>query len=77
MFKLTSEQLEKLEAWLPEVYARAAAKSSDPLQPDQPYYGAAGGGLTYSFTPTGLGVCLSVKEALTGEEINLTDYKSW
>ena len=41
------------------------------------YYGAIGGGLTYSFTPTSLGVILIVTEALTGEELNVNAALGW
>ncbi len=41
------------------------------------HYGAIGGGYTYSFIPTGLGVIFKVKNNLTGAEIDLTDYDSW
>ena len=40
------------------------------------YSGAIGGRLTYSFTPTGLGLVTKVKCAC-GEFIDLTGYESW
>jgi len=42
-----------------------------------PYTGAIAGGLTYSFSPTGLGTVIKVKYALTNEEIDLTNYNEW
>lgn len=42
-----------------------------------PYYGAIGGGLTFKFTPTGLGMGCSVTEAITGRTLNLSDYEGW
>lgn len=42
-----------------------------------PYGGAAGGSLTYSFTPTSLGVSVKVHNAHTGESIDLSDYWNW
>lgn len=38
--------------------------------------GAAGGALTYEFTPTGIGMAYCVTCGC-GEEINLTDYRIW
>jgi hypothetical protein len=38
--------------------------------------GAIGGRLTYSFTPTGLGLITSV-ECACGEKLNLTDFDMW
>ncbi len=40
------------------------------------YTGAIGGGLSYIFTPTGLGTTIVVKCAC-GEKINLTNYDEW
>jgi len=33
--------------------------------------------LTYSFTPTNLGVVFKVHDSVTGKELDLTDYDSW
>lgn len=38
--------------------------------------GSIGGAITYSFTPTGLGVVVKVKCAC-GEEKDLTNYEEW
>lgn len=43
----------------------------------EPYYGAIGGGFTFSFIGTSIGTAVSVKETITGEEINITDYSLW
>ena len=42
-----------------------------------PYYGASGGELTYSFTPTSLGMIVSVRHGVTKQEFDFTDYDSW
>lgn len=76
-FKLTEIQMEKLNNWLVRVNATAASISPDPVIPNLPYYGAIGGGLIFSFLPTGLGTIVLVKETITGEEIDLTDYDAW
>ena len=39
-------------------------------------FGAIGGGVTYHFSPTGLGVIQSVSCAC-GKELNLTDFDCW
>ncbi len=80
MFALTEEQMNKLNAWLEEIKPEILEKQkkfSKSAPKDRPYYGAAGGGLTYSFTPTGLGVVVEVTEYHTKKTINLTDYDSW
>lgn len=77
-FILTSDNQLKINEWLEKIHDQIMeASMPDPLGGDQPFYGAMGGGLTYSFTPTGLGVVLIVTESSTGEELNLTDFDSW
>ena len=83
MFELSEEQQKKLDAWLKEIHPHVMAMSihyapeEHKMMGGQPYYGAIGGGLTYSFTPTSLGVVVEVTEAFTKKTINLTDYDSW
>jgi len=48
-----------------------------PLPRPLPYYGPIGGGISITFTPTGLDVICRVTEAITGETIDLTDYDSF
>ncbi len=38
--------------------------------------GAAGGALTYCFTPTGIGLAVEIRCAC-GESKNVTDYEDW
>lgn len=38
-----------------------------------PYYGAIGGSLTWSFTPTSIGIMVTVKHGMTGDELFLSD----
>jgi hypothetical protein len=42
-----------------------------------PYGGAIGGAHTFSFTHTSLGTICKVKDAITDQELDLTDYGSW
>ena len=65
MFTLTKEQQEKITAWLLT------------FEPNGPgYEGAIGGALTYSFTPTSIGVVVRVKH-YKGHEIDVSDYDHW
>jgi hypothetical protein len=43
----------------------------------EPYYGATGGGLTYSFTPTSLGTICVVTEAITKKSLNVQEATFW
>lgn len=64
MFKLTKQQKQKLSDWM------------EKNTPDK-YCGAIGGRWTYSFTPTTLGIAVSVRDNLTKLEIDLTEYEDW
>ena len=71
-FELTDNQLTLLHKFITEQDAKVVE-----MQGGEPYYGACGGSLTYMFTPTSLGLCVSVRHAITNEEINLTNYEEW
>lgn len=88
-FRLSKEQLCKLNEWLIEVEQRAAQLQAEEAMHkgdgahieislvQLPYYGAIGGGLKYTFIPNGIGVSSVVTEAITGESIDLTEYDEW
>jgi hypothetical protein len=79
MFGLDEKQREKLNTWLeeikPEILEKQKGLKSAPR--DRPYYGASGGGITYKFTPTSLGIVIEVTEYRTQKTLDLTDYDSW
>jgi len=86
-FQLTQEDLEKVDKWLHETVYPAILKDQkkDPSKAmwhteDEngrvyPYFGAIGGDITYSFTPTSIGTVVKVESC--GHELDLTDYESW
>ncbi|MFA6233842.1 MAG: hypothetical protein WC824_06595 [Bacteroidota bacterium] len=81
-FKLTPDQESRLVVWEKEQDAKVAElQKNNPMIPQylktEAYYGTIDGGYTFSFTPTGLGVAVRVKNAVTGEEIDLSDYDLW
>ena len=85
-FVIGDEELAKINPWLDslfdkqmEVLRKELGKSFDRQTKGgtRLYTGCTGGNLTYSFTPTSLGTVVKVKEALTGEELDLTDYDLW
>ena len=88
MFELTQEQNTKLDTWVKEQDLKAIenqrATFKNPSEfivqcwdDGYPYTGAIGGGLTYEFTPTSLGLVTKVKYGLSEEEIDLSDYENW
>jgi len=87
-FELDAEQMTKLKAWAEQQDQIALEQQKRDLtvksafvaachEAGHPYYGATGGVLTYSFTPTSLGVIAKVCHGWTEAEIDLTDYESW
>lgn len=73
---------EWVESLRPEIMAIQEAGSKrtgidDTITGGEPYYGATGGGLSYTFIPTGLGTIITVKETITGKELNVSDALGW
>lgn len=60
-FGLTTDQQKQLKDWHNDCEADA---------------GAIGGRVSYTFTPTGLGMCIKA-QCMCGEEIDLTDVADW
>ena len=63
MFNLDLKESEKLEQWLKTLPEGAE--------------GAIGGRITYLFTPTNLGVVIKVRDEISKQEIDLTNYEAW
>lgn len=68
-FALDDIQFIKLVKW--EREHDKTCKFANPMK-----QGACGGRLTYSFTPTSLGVVTKIKCAC-GEEVDVSDYDEW
>jgi hypothetical protein len=68
-FEMTPEQYNKALEWY------EAIKKRDKRGPFD--YGAIGGGLSFTFTPTGLGTIIVAEEAFSKETLNLTDFSDW
>lgn len=89
-FTLSPEQLVKLNDWIDLQNSKAVdMQRANPPQgvpldllescweDGFPYSGAIGGNLTYSFTPTSIGVIVNIKHGNTGQDIDLTEYDLW
>lgn len=87
-FKLNKEQKKKLQEW--KMYVAKAGinkQKAEIFEPDSayksswelghPYTGMIGGPITYCFTPTSLGIVVSVKDSVTKSELDLTEYDTW
>ncbi len=80
MFTLNANQVKKFKSWFTEITSdilEAQQALFGESAPTHPYYGGIGGGITYSFTPTNLGVIVEVTEHHTKKKLDLTDYESW
>jgi len=87
IFEIDSTQLAKINAWTAEQDKKAIARQKESMSPEDfslltsdgkfPYTGAIGGGLTYSFTMTSLGMVTKVHYALTDETLDVSDYENW
>lgn len=90
-FEISPEDSDRIDTWLrEEVFPPIVAEQkNDPSiahfivkigNTEYPYDGAIGGGLTYRFTPTSLGIAYSVTYAERSKwekTLDLTDYASW
>lgn len=75
MFALTEEQKEKLGVWADEQHRKDAEKAA--ASGRLSVYGASGGAFSYTFTPTNLGLIVKVKNNLSGDELDLTEWDMW
>lgn len=73
-FRLSHIDYLTIEKWLETLDAEIATHTD---MPKELRYGAIGGGLTYSFTPTNLGMIIKVTEYYTKKSLNLTEYDGW
>ena len=64
MFTLSESEKLKFDVWLKD-------KNLDE------FCGASGGRFTFKFTPTGLGVVVTVQDNLHLDELDLTDYPNF
>ena len=65
-FEVSGKELDDSQAWMKK------------QKKEHPHSGTTiGGRFSYRFTPTGIGVAVSVIDNITKEEINVTDYGLW
>ena len=90
-FELNEKQVKQLNEWKEKVYAKGVerqkktVKKSDPFyssfvdswEMGYPYTGTIGGQFKYQFTPNSIGETVSVVDAVTGENLELTDFSTW
>lgn len=68
-FELSKEQWEKVIDW----------RENDPTHKEckNKYHGAAGGYVSYEFTPTSLGDIVIVRCSSCNESLNISEYDLW
>jgi hypothetical protein len=72
-FRITDAQRDRIRTWLKE-------REEVVFKCEDAYYGTSGGGVTFCFTPTGLGIGLSVvhlKGTNLESSLDVTDYDNW
>lgn len=91
MFTLTDVEKANAAAFRKEYEVKAAEyqktiiKHDDPFyssyefcwENNMPYCGAVGGQFSYTFTPTSVGPAVVIRDNVTKEERNITDYSMW
>jgi len=90
-FELTDDQVDKYMRWTVEQHKKAMCiqkekvHSTDPLYDVYvenwklgiPYSGTIGGLEEFIFSPTSLGLMITVRNIYTGDELELTDFNMW
>ena len=89
-FSITDKQNSKIAQWCDDQNAKAIERQKEnpprniPMsmlesswEKGYPYGGAIGGDLTYSFTPTNIGVVVKITHGLTNETLDISDYDNW
>lgn len=71
-FYLTKVQRDEVKEWSSKHNREKHMVSEETVR----YAGAIGGAYTYEFTPTSIGVAVSVK-CSCGEEIDVSHYEDW
>ena len=71
IFELTAEEWGEIQVWRKKQDKKAGVVKGAIGKEGM------GGLITYSFTPTGIGVAIVAKHNLTKEELNLTDVSKW
>jgi len=66
-FRLDPDQARRADEWI-----RAQQRRKRPTDPP-----ATGERFSYRFVPTSIGTVVKVRDELTGEELDLSDYENW
>jgi len=68
-FRLSRHQQKQLNLWIEDQNKKVALKQNRKA----PNYGACGGVLSYTFTPTTICMLISVKNTITGDTLDLSE----
>jgi hypothetical protein len=72
-FELSQRNVNEINVWLKE----QEKKEKEMFAGKQYIGGAVGGALTYSFTPTSIGIAIVVRNCVTKDELDLSHYEDW
>lgn len=80
-FTLSEDEEKKVASWIRDIedtHVRELRDSGDHRTEDEIFYsGPLGGLISYTFTPTSLGVIKQVKHNKLNETLDFTDYSNW
>jgi hypothetical protein len=78
-FYISDIEQEKINAWKKEQDAKVinAQKGTRLEHSGEAYYGCSGGAYTYEFTPTSIGIVVVIRNCITNDSLDLTDYDNW
>ena len=72
-FSMDSSQIEKFERWAKLQDNKVAKLQNKKFA----YYGASGGGYIFEFSPSGIGTSIYVRNSITKDTIDLSEYHNW
>lgn len=85
-FEFDKKQVDQLTEWCKAQDKIVLERQRQTMSPDEfddltdagsyAYYGAIGGSITYMLTPTSIGMFVHVKNTITHDVLDLTDYES-
>lgn len=67
----------RITCFIPEIESGRIRDFIDKQRKDSRSEGCSGGRFSYIITPTSLGTAVSIRDEITKEELNVTDYNMW
>lgn len=72
-FELSQRNVNEINVWLKEQEKKEKEMFADKQRP----HSCIGGALTYSFTPTSIGMAIVVRNCVTKDELDISHAEDW